>query len=175
MEQLTLNMQQEATIHWRYEWALSKKSKWPIQKLLARKQQQELKRRLRYAENLSDTGLVCIYEPEFGETLNDEEEGSVSDLINCQEGRDEFLNCQVGNAIRSLEDLIDCQEENHVNSYFQVENSMILTEDRINFQVGRSELSSFQVGNGKRSVEGLMYCQGGSGESSYCQVGNEMG
>jgi hypothetical protein len=30
------------------------------------------------------------------------------DLINCQEGRDEFLNCQVGNEMRSLEDIIDC-------------------------------------------------------------------
>jgi hypothetical protein len=93
MEQLTLKMQQEAKVHWRYEWPLNKKSKWPVQNLLARKQQQELKKWLRYAENLSDTELVCICEPEVGGTLSDEEEGSVSDLINCQEGRDELLNC----------------------------------------------------------------------------------
>jgi hypothetical protein len=52
--------------------------------------------------------MVFIYETKVEETLSDEEERSVSDLINCQEGRDEFSNCQVGNEIRSLEDLIDC-------------------------------------------------------------------
>jgi hypothetical protein len=175
MEQLTLKMQQEAKVHWRYEWPLNRKAKWPVQKFLARKQQQELRKWLRYVESLSDTELVCICEPEVGETLSDEEEGSVSDLINCQEGRDEFSNCQVGNEMRSLEDLIDCQEDSHGNSYFQVGNGMRLTEDLINCQVGRSGLSSCQVGNGKRSVEGLTYCQGGCGESSDCQVGNEMG
>jgi hypothetical protein len=175
MEQLTLKMQQEAKVHWRYEWPLNKKAKWPVQKLLARKQQQELRKWLRYAESLSDTELVCICEPEVGETLSDEEEGSVSDLINCQEGRDEFSYCQVGNEMRSLEDLIDCQEDNNGNSYCQEGNDMRLAEDLINCQVGRSELSSCQVGNGKRSTEGLTYCQGGSGESLDCQVGNEMG
>ena len=37
MEQLTLNMQQEGKLQWRYEWPLNKKAKWPVQKLLARK------------------------------------------------------------------------------------------------------------------------------------------
>jgi hypothetical protein len=55
MEQLTLKMQQEAKVRWRYEWPLNRKSKWPVQKLLARKQQQELRKWLRYVENLSDT------------------------------------------------------------------------------------------------------------------------
>jgi hypothetical protein len=119
--------------------------------------------------------MVHACEPEAGRNLSDEEERSVSDLINCQEGRDEFSNCQVGNEMRSLEDLIDCQEDNHGNSYCQEGNGMRLTEDLINCQVGRSGLSSCQVGNGKRSVEGLAYCQGSSGESSDCQVGNEMG
>jgi hypothetical protein len=82
MEQLTLKMQQEAKVHWRYEWPLNRKAKWPVQKLLARKQQQELRKWLRYDEILSDIELVCIYEPEVGGTLNDEEEGSVSYLIN---------------------------------------------------------------------------------------------
>jgi hypothetical protein len=50
---------------------------------LARKQQQELRKWLRYVESLSDTELVCICEPEVGGTLSDEEEGSVSVLINC--------------------------------------------------------------------------------------------
>jgi hypothetical protein len=98
---------------------------------------------LRYDKSLNDTELVCIYEPEVGEILSDEEEGSVSDLINCQDGRDEFLNYQVGNEMRSFEDLIDCQEDSHGNSYFQVGNGIILTEDLINFQVGKSGLSSF--------------------------------
>jgi hypothetical protein len=55
MEQLTLKMQQEAKVHWRYEWPLKRKVKWHVQKLLARGQQQELKRWLRHVENLSDT------------------------------------------------------------------------------------------------------------------------
>jgi hypothetical protein len=73
---------------------------------------------LRYVESLSDTELVCICEPEVGETLSDEEERSVSSLINYQEGRDEFSNCQVGNEMRSLEDLIDWREDSSGNSYF---------------------------------------------------------
>jgi hypothetical protein len=40
MEQLTLKMQQETKVHWRYEWPLKRKVKWHVQKLLARKQQQ---------------------------------------------------------------------------------------------------------------------------------------
>jgi hypothetical protein len=72
MEQLTLNMQQEEKLHSRYEWSLNKKVKWLVQKLLSRKQQQELKKCLRYDENLSDTVLVHIYEPEVGGTLSDE-------------------------------------------------------------------------------------------------------
>ena len=106
MEQPTLKMQQETKVRWRYKWGLNKKEKWPVQKLLARKQQQELRKWLRYAKSLSDTELVCICEPEVGETLSDEEERSISDLMNDQEGRDDFSNCQVGNEMRSLEDLI---------------------------------------------------------------------
>jgi hypothetical protein len=63
MERLALKMQQEAKVHWRYEWPLNRKAKWPIQKLLARKQQHELRKWLRYAENLSDIEMVCICEP----------------------------------------------------------------------------------------------------------------
>ena len=64
-----------------YEWPLKRKVKWPVRRLLAKKQQQELRKWLRCVESLSDTELVCICEPEVGETLSDEEEGSVSDLI----------------------------------------------------------------------------------------------
>jgi len=63
---------------------------------------------LRHAENLSDTEeeTVYIYEPKVGRTLSDEEERSAKGLTNCQEGRDEFLNCHMGNEMRSLEDVI---------------------------------------------------------------------
>ncbi len=67
--------------------------------------------------------------------------------------------------MRSLEDLIDYQEDSHGNSYCHEGKGMRLIEDLINCQVG----------NGNRSVEGLAYYQGSSGESSDCQVGNEMG
>jgi hypothetical protein len=87
---------------------------------------------LRYVESLSDTELVCICEPEVGETLSDEEERSVSGLINCQEGGDEFSNCQVSNEMKSLEDLMDCREDSSGNSYCQEGNGMILVEDLIN-------------------------------------------
>jgi hypothetical protein len=38
MEKMALKMQQEARVHWRYEWTLNMKVKWLVQKLLARKQ-----------------------------------------------------------------------------------------------------------------------------------------
>jgi hypothetical protein len=49
--------------------ASEQKVKWPVQKLLVRKQQQEWRKWLRHAENLSDIEeeLVCICEPELGE------------------------------------------------------------------------------------------------------------
>jgi hypothetical protein len=53
---------------------------------LARKQQQELRKWLRYDESLSYIEIVFICEPKVGETFSDEEERSVSGLINCQEG-----------------------------------------------------------------------------------------
>jgi hypothetical protein len=111
MEQLTLKMQQETKVHWRYEWPLNRKVKWHVQKLLARKQQQELRKWLRHVETLSDTEeeLIHICEPQIGRHLGDEEEvRSDKDLINCQESGDGFSYCQVGNEMRSLEDLIDC-------------------------------------------------------------------
>ena len=87
---------------------MKKKVKWPVKEFLANGKQRLLKIWPGYAKSLSDTEMVCICEPEVGETLSDEEERSISGLINCQEDRDEFSNCQVGNEMRSLEDLIDC-------------------------------------------------------------------
>ena len=60
------------------------KAKCPVQKLLSRKQQQELRRWLRELENLSDIEeeLIHICELEIGRHLSDEEEvRSDKDLI----------------------------------------------------------------------------------------------
>jgi hypothetical protein len=54
--------------------------------------------------------LIHICEPEIGRHLSDKEEvRSYKNLINRQERRDGFSYFQVGNEMRSLEDLIDCQ------------------------------------------------------------------
>jgi hypothetical protein len=46
---------------------MKQRETWPIQKLLARRQQQQLRRWLREDETLSDTEeMVCICEPETG-------------------------------------------------------------------------------------------------------------
>jgi hypothetical protein len=84
MENIALKMQQEAKVHWKYEWPLKKKEKFHVEKLLTEKQQHVLKRWLRHAENLSDTEeMVHICETETGKTLSDDEEKrSVKDLIN---------------------------------------------------------------------------------------------
>jgi hypothetical protein len=55
MDRLTLKMQQESQVHWRYEWPLKRRVKWHVQKLLARRKQQVLRRWLREVETLSDT------------------------------------------------------------------------------------------------------------------------
>jgi methyl coenzyme M reductase subunit D len=61
MEQLTLKIQHETKTRWTYEWPLKRKEKWLCQKLLARKQQQELRKWLRHDENLSDRGRVGLH------------------------------------------------------------------------------------------------------------------
>jgi hypothetical protein len=53
MEKLAFKMQQEEKLRWRYEWPLNRTSRWPIQNLLARKQQQVLKIWLRCTKNLN--------------------------------------------------------------------------------------------------------------------------
>ena len=107
--------------------ASERKVKWLVQKLLARKQQQELRKWLRHAKTLSDTEeeLIHICEPETGRNLSDEEEKrSVEDLINCQEGRNGLSSCQVGNRKRSVEGLIYCQRSSAESSNCQVGNEM---------------------------------------------------
>jgi regulator of replication initiation timing len=93
MEQLTLKIKQDAKAHWVYECPMRKKLKWPVKRLLARGQQQLLKKWFRRVENLSDIeeDMIHICELEFGRHLSDEEEvRSDKDLINCQESRDGF-------------------------------------------------------------------------------------
>jgi hypothetical protein len=55
MEELALRVQQNAKRHWVYEWPLRRKAKWPIKKLLARRQQRLLRRWLRYVKSLRAT------------------------------------------------------------------------------------------------------------------------
>jgi hypothetical protein len=53
MEMLAFKMQQEAKVHWRYEWPLKRTTKWHVQMLLAQRQQHVLKRWLRYVVKTS--------------------------------------------------------------------------------------------------------------------------
>jgi hypothetical protein len=126
MEKLAFKMQQDAKVHWVYEWPMKKKVKWPVKILLARGQQRLLRVWLRYVESLKgEEDMVHICEPETGKSLSDDEEKRSSrDLINYQVSSEESSDCQVGNEMGSLEDLIDCQE-------------------------GREEIPDFQVGKGE--------------------------
>jgi len=64
-----------------------------------------------HVEILRDTEkVVHICEPKIGKGLSDDEEkGTVKDLIKCQEGSDESSDCQVDNPKRSV-DLMNFQE-----------------------------------------------------------------
>jgi hypothetical protein len=94
--------------------------------------------------------VVHICEPEIGRNLSDEEEvRSVKDLINCQEGRSELSSCQVGNGRRSVDDLIDFQEGSDGSSSFQVGNGE-RSGDLIDCQVGRRENPKLSGGKGRR-------------------------
>jgi hypothetical protein len=75
METMIVKMQQESQVHWRYKWTVKRKVKWRIKNLLARRNQQILRRWLREVENLIDTEdrVVYICELEVGESLSDEE------------------------------------------------------------------------------------------------------
>jgi hypothetical protein len=57
---------------------------------------------LRHAENISATEeeMVYICEPEVRRNLSDEEERSVEDIIDHQEGSNELSYCYVGNKKR---------------------------------------------------------------------------
>jgi hypothetical protein len=54
MDELALEMQQNARSRWVYEWPMRKpKEKWPVKELMARRQHRLLRRWLRHAENLN--------------------------------------------------------------------------------------------------------------------------
>jgi hypothetical protein len=86
-----LKMQQEFQVHWRYEWPMKQRETWHVQNLLSRRKQRKLRRWMREYETLSDMEKVFyICEPEIGETLSEEGEKRLVDLINYQEGSDEI-------------------------------------------------------------------------------------
>jgi hypothetical protein len=111
MEELELRMRQNTKQRWVYEWPMKKlKMKWPVKELMDRRQCRLLKGWLRHTENLDGPKeMVQICEPETGRDLN--ELRSAEDLKNCQESREEILDCQVGKGLRSLQDLRDYQED----------------------------------------------------------------
>jgi hypothetical protein len=86
------------------------KVKWPIKELLARRQWRLLKGWLRYTESLRDIEeVVHVCEPEDRINFNDDEEDrSLEDVVNCQEGSEESLDFHMGNEMGSLEDPIYC-------------------------------------------------------------------
>jgi len=96
---------------------------------------------------------------------------SVEDLIDCQEDSEELFHYQLGNEKRSSEDLKDCQEGN---------------ESVSNYQEGREEklrLSESLMDSMESSIQqellmkmGLLYliiCQGSGGSIPYFQVGRD--
>jgi hypothetical protein len=99
MEKLAFKMQQDAKVHWVYEWPMKKKVKWPFKKLLARGQQKLLRMWLRYVESLrGEEEMVHICEPETGKSLSDDEQKrSEKGLRNCQVSSEELSGCLVGN------------------------------------------------------------------------------
>jgi hypothetical protein len=110
LDEIAIEMRQDKRSRWMHEWPMKKpKIKWPVKELMARRQCRLLRGWLRYAENLNgpEEEMVQICEPETGRNLNDEENelGSAEDLKNCQEGRVEIPNFQVGKELRSLRDL----------------------------------------------------------------------
>jgi hypothetical protein len=140
MEELKMNIRQDknAKQRWVYEWPMRKsKVKWPVRELMVKRQQRLLRRWLRYAENLrpiEGEEMVYICEPEIGDILNDKnDQRSLWDLIDCQEGSGEFPYGQMGKGteLGSSVDLKNCQEGREV------------------------EIPVFHEGNELRSVEDL--------------------
>jgi hypothetical protein len=60
MEKIAFKMQQDANVHWVYEWPMKKKVKWPIHKLLARGKQRLLRMWMRYESLIGEEDMVHI-------------------------------------------------------------------------------------------------------------------
>jgi hypothetical protein len=150
IEKLELRMRQEIKSRWVHEWPMQKpKASWPVKQLMVMRQRRLLRKWLRYVENLKATKeeeMVHICEPEIGDILGEEnDQRSLRDLIDCQEGSGRFPNCQMGKGteMRSAEDLMDCQEDSE-------------------------EILHCQSGNDQRSLRDLEDCQEGSGSILNC-------
>jgi hypothetical protein len=154
MEELEMKMWQNKKPRWVHEWPMKEpKMKWPVREMMAKRQRRLLRKWLRYTENLKVTEeeeMVCICEPKIGKILSAENErGSSDDLKDCQEGTaEEIPYCQEGNELRSVEDLMDCREDNQ-------------------------ETLHCQLGNDQRSLRNLEDCQEGSESILNCQVGRD--
>jgi hypothetical protein len=177
MDELALEMQQNTRSRWVYEWPMKTKIKWPVKELMARRQHRLLRRWLRHDENLNrPEKRVHMCEPETKRNLSDAENemGSIEDLKNCQEGREEISDCQVGKELRSTENLIDYHEDSQGISQCQVGNGSRSLQDLMDYQEGSGELSICQVGmiTEMGSVDSID-CQEGSRKIPYCQVGRD--
>jgi hypothetical protein len=174
------------------------KEKWPVKELMATRQHSFLRGWLRYAKNLDrPKEMVQICEPETGRDLGEENKmGSAEDLRNCQEGREEIFNFQVGKGLISLRDLRDCHKESQGISHCQLGNGMRSLWDLEDYQEGSGSISYCQVGRDEHSrlskslrdlevssiQQGvlmkmgsvdLIICQEGSEQIPYCQVGRD--
>jgi hypothetical protein len=142
MDELALEMQQNARSRWVYEWPMRMKEKWPVKELMARRQHRLLRRWLRHAENLNrPEERVQICEPGTGINLSDDEDemGSAEDLKNCQEGREENSNFQEGKGLRSLRDLAYFHENSWGISHCQEGNGSRSLQDLIDYLEGSSK------------------------------------
>jgi hypothetical protein len=151
IEKLALQMQQKAKSRWVYEWPMREpKVKWPVKELMVMRQHRLIRGWLRYAESLNgrEENEIQMCEPETERDLSDAEDemGSAEDSTDCQEGREEIPNCQVGKELRSLRDLTDCHEENQGISIFQVGNESRSLWDLIDYQEGRERFPDFPGG-----------------------------
>jgi hypothetical protein len=114
MEVLKMKMQKSKKTRWVYEWPMkTPKIKWPVRGLMVMRQRRLLRKWMRYVETLrpiEEEEMVYIYEPEIGDILGEEnDQRSLRDLIDCQEGSGEFPYCQMGkgtkNELGSSDDL----------------------------------------------------------------------
>jgi hypothetical protein len=181
MEELKMKIRQDkkSKKRWVYKWPMRKSNvKWSVRELMVKRQQRLLRRWLRYAENLrpiEGEEMVYICEPEIGDILGEEnDQRSLWDLIDCEEGSGEFPYGQMGKGteLGSSVDLKNCQEGREVEiPVFHEGNELRSVEDLKYCHEEIQGISHFQLGDDQRSLRDLKYCQEGSGSMSNCQVG----